>query len=653
MTTSIKTMTTDLLGPIINRVYGETHRYQWARETAINAEEAGATRIEFTVEPQGVAAHRVYRRLIVDDGAGMDPDQLEAFFNTFGKGSKAIGGVHENYGIGAKVALLPWNKQGVVVVSRQDGQDYMIRLRCSPSGEYGLEQFETEDGSTDTVVQPFEDEASGIDWSRVLPAWVGDHGTAIVLFGNTPNEDTVIGDRTFGREEDGTRGLAGYLNNRLWVPNIKIRALEFNKPAVKAEWPTTFEGMGTFNDKHFVRTIYGTHHFIGRPATYPRHTLASGTVDVGGGVAMDWYLWPKDTPIARTDDKRSPKTKTGGVMVLYKNEIYDWSVGLTSLMRDCGIVEKAVADCLWIVVRPPHDDGERGQVGVRPRGDRAKLNWTGGLDLPMTEWAMTFADQMPHEIEVALKQARKDEPVSIDDAKLARKLADRFGLAFKMERLRIDPAGTERAGDPIVADTRSGGTQRADPSPKVRPKGRPNKRVGTTPTYALPGDLHNATKVTVRGGFPNCEFTDNPVDSDVAWAAVYIAPRGTANENGLIRIWRHHPAMAKIVRDFQSEHPGRHAEDVRIEVEGVYREMMMCKVAHSEQMVGDPLVGALKVATMRTPAALTMALLGLIGEQAVIRQRLAQKVGRRRPQADASVAPVASADIVVLRPATA
>src|SRR3954453_15341304 len=82
----------------IERDYRDTSSpFQWARETAINAIEASATRIEFGSEWQGVERDGAYRRFIADDGVGMDPDELEAFFNTSGGSGKPIGGVHQNF----------------------------------------------------------------------------------------------------------------------------------------------------------------------------------------------------------------------------------------------------------------------------------------------------------------------------------------------------------------------------------------------------------------------------------------------------------------------------------------------------------------------------------------------------------------------------
>src|SRR5262245_38495686 len=100
-------MKTDRLGPVVDRTYRDGGKHQWVRETVINAIEAGAARIEFGVEWQGVQSKGVYRRIIADNGKGMTPEQLEGFFNTYGGGGKPIGSEHENFGIGSKTSLLP------------------------------------------------------------------------------------------------------------------------------------------------------------------------------------------------------------------------------------------------------------------------------------------------------------------------------------------------------------------------------------------------------------------------------------------------------------------------------------------------------------------------------------------------------------------
>src|SRR5262245_21951713 len=117
----IRPMQTSGTQHLIERAYRESSQFQWVREMQVNAQEAGATRIEFGIEWQAVEDKGVYRRTIADNGCGMNAEQLVEFFNTFGGGGKPIGGAHENFGVGSKTSLLPWNKYGMVVVSWVNG----------------------------------------------------------------------------------------------------------------------------------------------------------------------------------------------------------------------------------------------------------------------------------------------------------------------------------------------------------------------------------------------------------------------------------------------------------------------------------------------------------------------------------------------------
>ena len=120
----------------------------------------------------------------------MTAEQLVEFFNTFGGGGKPIGGLHENFGVGAKTSLLPWNRHGMVVISWVDGEPSMIWVQQDPeTGEYGLRLEQAEDPDTgefssDEVYGPYSDEEHGCDWEAVKPDWIEEHGTVIVLLGN-------------------------------------------------------------------------------------------------------------------------------------------------------------------------------------------------------------------------------------------------------------------------------------------------------------------------------------------------------------------------------------------------------------------------------------------------------------------------------------
>src|SRR5688572_20030353 len=93
----------------VNRMFEACGNFQWAREFVKNSIEAHATRVDFGIEWQAVEKLGVYRRTIADDGEGMTGDELRSFFSTLGRGAKKIAGVHDNFGVGAKIAALPWN----------------------------------------------------------------------------------------------------------------------------------------------------------------------------------------------------------------------------------------------------------------------------------------------------------------------------------------------------------------------------------------------------------------------------------------------------------------------------------------------------------------------------------------------------------------
>lgn len=102
---------------LIERAYRESGRMQFVRELYKNAVEAGATRIEFGAEWQAVEKLGVYRLAIADNGKGMSYEEIETYLNTFGGGGKPIGDAHENFGIGSKTSVLPWNHYGFVILS--------------------------------------------------------------------------------------------------------------------------------------------------------------------------------------------------------------------------------------------------------------------------------------------------------------------------------------------------------------------------------------------------------------------------------------------------------------------------------------------------------------------------------------------------------
>jgi hypothetical protein len=182
----------------VNRMFEACGNYQWAREFLKNSLEAGASKVIFGIEWQAVERLDVYRRTVMDDGNGMDAEELLRFFSTLGEGGKKIGGVHDNFGVGAKIAALPWNPEGVVIMSCKHGHAAMIWIVLDPeSGDYQLMEFEA-DGRKTCVVDPTVIVWPDVDWGSVVPEWVREHGTVVVLLGREGHPHTVLGNPQAG-----------------------------------------------------------------------------------------------------------------------------------------------------------------------------------------------------------------------------------------------------------------------------------------------------------------------------------------------------------------------------------------------------------------------------------------------------------------------
>lgn len=620
----------------IERTYRESGTFQWVREVYKNAEEAGATRIEFGIEWQAVENKGVFRRTIADNGKGMTAEQLVAFFNTFGGGGKPIGGAHENFGVGSKTSLLPWNKAGMVVVSWVGGDASMIWVEQDPqSGEYGLRvelvEDEQHNEAWEPVYGPYDHtDELGCDWSRIKPDWIGDHGTVIVLLGNSFEDDTVLGDPT--RPEADIKGISSYLNRRIWEigegVTVTVDELRHND---RKRWPLhremalqSAEGGADRRINH--RTINGARYFIAYPKTgFSGGNLAhSGEVELSDGTAVEWYLWEGERPAVQ-----SYAALSGYIGARYRNELYDVT-NHPSSYRSFGVSESAVRTRLWLIIRPI-EASEQGR-GVYPRTDRNALLLQGGPNpggaLPIQDWAAEFAMMMPEPIREAISAARGSDSGSITDESYRERLADRFGARWRIQRLRMLPAG----GMPATGSQPSGGS----PLRKIRAKRKVSSGAGGTggsrqgqQTLGLPGGSERAARRNVAGGIPHYR----PVSGTEVGPGVLAAWQPNDHEfpEGVVLINKDHPVLLEEIIFFQNQFPDHLAEEVAKDVIEAYGQIAVAKVAHSEHL--RSLVSSSAIDEMRSDYALTMALVGLVAEEAFIAPRLGGKFGRKRQAA--------------------
>lgn len=105
-------------------------------------------------------------------------------------------------------------------------------------------------------------------------------------------------------------------------------------------------------------------------------------------------------------------------------------------------------------------------------------------------------------------------------------------------------------------------------------------------------------------------------------------PNDPEEPNGVVLINVDHPVLRAEIEHYQAQFPDHLAEPVRQEVVKVYGEMAVAKVAHSEHLKG--IIPSKSVDDdLRSPAALTMGLLGLIGEEAVLAPRIGGKFSKK------------------------
>jgi hypothetical protein len=618
----------------LERIYDESGTYQWVRELVANALEASATHIEFGIEWQAVQSQGVYRRTIADDGHGMDAAALVKFFKTFGGGGKPIGGVHQNFGVGAKTSLLPWNTYGVVVISWVDGQASMIRLRKDPAtGQYGLVLVEATNPDTGVesesqVYTPYYDEEHGCDWADAKPDFIDDHGTLIVLLGDTAQDDTVQGSPS--RDEAAIKGISKYLNQRYWnLDGVQITVDSLNHED-KAHWPRsrtqTQKTAGTASAEQpttrrtMLRVVRGAEHFI----TYPDHETgqrhSSGTVPLSDGTEIDWYLWEGDRPAVH-----SYAAKNGYVAVLYRNELYNIT-NHHNTYKNFGVAPSEVRRNLWLIVRPPEFSDETS--GIYPRTDRNELLVrsanTAGAPLPVYDWATEFADQMPDQILAAIKKARGTEEGTITDPAWRDRLADRFGARWRINKVRQAPDG-----DSLTAGDQAGTTPATgNPSTSTNHHtgGGTGGRRGPTNISSRTG-TKPGKNITAAGGLPHFLWEDDD-EFDAGMLCSWV-PNDPIHPEGVVLLNRDHPVFTGQVTLFCGDYGPQHADGVEAVVHQAYGEIAVAKIAHSEylkSLLPDHVVED----SLRCDEALTMSLLGLIAEEHLISDRLNKQFRRKK-----------------------
>ena len=604
----------------VNRMFEACGTYQWAREFLVNSLEANATRVEFGIEWRAVGKHRIYRRTISDNGDGMTGEELIRFFSTLGAGGKKIGGIHENFGVGAKIASLPWNPEGVVVISYKRGRAAMIWIVLDPdSGEYELTEFDVNGQKTCAPVPSLMDR---IDWNAVRPPWLKDHGTVVVLIGSETQPDTVLGNPDAG--ESDIKGLSVYLNTRFWdLSAYDVKVVELRSEG-KNLWPRKSTERSDARRPN-NRRIWGARYFL-TEVKVPRGKLTdTGTVLLDEDrVSATWYLWEGERPGIASYAK-----KTGYIAISYKGELFQLTSNKAHF-RWFGITESAVQQNLTIILQPQLYEPNRRPWGIYPDQSRNHLLFTGGgnkgVEMPLSEWGMKFAENMPASILEAIRSARGDIAGSVDDEEYRKRLQDKFGNRWNMKvlvQVRRDDQENERG--------------------KLTEESR---KIYERSNHHRAGSGHYKRKTTkvvqlffqaIPGGKTFVVEADTPVDVprfrmahadqfERSWHLAAWVPNDPEGPTVIINV--DSPILEEVITYHQAEYSDIYAEQVARTICQVFGEVASCKIAHSQKLTKEITEQEID-RDYRNEQSLTLALMGLIAEESLIGQRLG-RLGLRR-----------------------
>ena len=630
---------TDATPHLIRQAYEAGGAYQWAREGWRNSDESGATRIYFGLETQAAESRGVLRRTIIDNGAGMDPGDMRVFLTTFGGGGKPIG-VDSNFGQGFKSSVLPWNPEGVVVISYTENtpDGAMLWIFRDSSGNYCLKEWEHTDQDGDVslhdVVEPFDDtEESGCDWSKIRPEWLKT-GTIMVMLGSSLAEDTIEGDPDSSREE-GADGLVRYLNGRLFD------VAERNGSKVE----TTVVGIENVRERRDrggrdnVLTLPNGRQIAlhqrkvqGMKSLIPDESLhGTVTVDAYGTIA-DWYFVPEPlSPVSRSIEYFSKKPV---VAVDYQGEAYE-PESKRFRYRQFGITDD-ISGRTWLIIRPPvYRDSAPGKWGVLTQASRNMLMVKGGGPLPWDEWGDAFFASFPDELAKAVADARSASTASNDPntAKNLERILDRLNPRFKASRLMSSAFGKilghptgDKPKSPSVRPATSSRTPSATPTPGSGPS--------IIVTRGPDGTVAASSKGT-KGGHPTYQW--KPFDEDQSKLLADFSQKETQEVDGIpfsgvVYLNATHPVFTQEF-DYWSSTVWPKADPAQVTqlVQKVYGEEVVAHVVHAQRLNGTVVgkdeedrvvqIGPGDVEKLLEPYALSASLLGLVNvEQRILTQ---------------------------------
>lgn len=404
-----------------------------------------------------------YKLAIIDNGIGMTGPEMVEYINQLSS-SMHQQSKHGNFGMGAKIAAAPRNTLGLVYLSWKNGQGAMIHLWKDPeSGSYGLRRHQ-----------------NGEFWlpitADIKPESIKHHGTAVILLGNKPGENTMDAPP---EALIPSRWVVRYLNSRYFrfPQNVTVKARE--------NWSLPRD------DKHnMLRRISG------QEAWLKSNSSESGTVALKQAKAHWWIL--KD----KVDDSGS-HFSGGHSAALFDDELYEISVGRPGVARLQSFGVIFGYSRVVIYVEPLQT--QNGDLTSNTARTQLLLE---GQPLPWTDYAAEFRERMPEPIVRLMDQVAAGTSTADNAASIRERLKQIRDL-FKFTRYRPNASGKHLVDDSF-ANTGGAGDSSGTGSGSSRESNRGGRGGRAGDIYALFADTGNTPAEEV-GGF---------IDPPVKWVSV-------------------------------------------------------------------------------------------------------------------------------------
>jgi hypothetical protein len=593
------------IGFLIDRMGKDAHPLQFLRELTQNSIEA----ILSTPDRHGEVVWDVdwtsydltlgerAKLACIDTGIGMTGPEMVRYINQLSISTREQ--AHDkNFGIGAKIAALTRNHEGLLYLSWKDDVGAMIHVWRDPdTGQYGIRRQERPDGTL-------------AEWSPipadVKPDQIKHHGTMVVLLGNSPEQTTM--DPAEGTPSPSI-WIARYLNTRYFrfPEGITVRAREgWNEPDSDTK------------RKQQLRSVIGQAEYL------EQHAQSSGSVSLSRARAHWWIL--KDEPALSQNSGRI--ASSGHMAALYQDELYEMATSRSGVARLQLFGVIFGYNRVVIYVEPLPDESNGGTL--TPNAARTHLL----LDeqpLPWTDWAAEFrGDRFPREIKELMEEVTAGRDAS-DHRQAIKDRLRQIRELFKISRYRPASRGTlSVAGDAPGGKPKETGATRTDTG--VHSGGTGGRAGGV---YALFVDDEGEAG----------EEVDSNLDPEVDWislsdgtrtpllledrAAKFLADQNRLQINADFRVFRD---MIDRWESRYSTVPGAH-EVVEDNVREWFEQALVETVLGAQALKNSPQWTMEDIARLWSEEALTAAVLQRYHIDMALRRALGTKLGSLKDSA--------------------